>query len=58
MFDVHVYVCVFQPENGDRFAKKGDFIIGNEHIIEIVTKTGLCVKNKTSKMPDINIGPQ
>lgn len=47
-----------KPENGDRFAKKGDFIIGNEHIIEIVTKSSLCVKNKTSKMPDINIGPQ
>lgn len=49
---------IFQPENGDRFTKKGDFVIGNEHIIEIVTKSSLCVKNKTSTMPQVNIGPQ
>ncbi|XP_053408862.1 unconventional myosin-Ib-like isoform X3 [Mercenaria mercenaria] len=47
-----------KPENGDRFAKKGDFIIGNEHIIEIVTKSSLCVKNKTNTMPEISISPQ
>ncbi|XP_060583586.1 unconventional myosin-Ia-like isoform X8 [Ruditapes philippinarum] len=47
-----------KPENGDKFAKKGDFIIGNEHIIEIVTKSSLCLKNKTSKMPEITISPQ
>ena len=44
--------------NGDTFAKKGDFVFGNEHIIEIVTKTCMCVKNKTNKLPEVQIAPQ
>ncbi|KAL4228653.1 Unconventional myosin-Ih [Mactra antiquata] len=47
-----------KPQNGDNFAKKGDFIIGNEHIIEIVTKAALCVRNQTNNMPEIHVGPQ
>lgn len=47
-----------KPENGDTVAKKGDFIIGNEHIIEIVTKCVLLVKNKSNKILDVNIGAQ
>ena len=47
-----------QPENGDAFAKKGDFIIGNEHVIEITTKACLVVKNKTNRMPEVHVGPQ
>jgi len=47
-----------KPENGDTVSKKGDFILGNEHIIEIVTKASLCVKNKTNSLPEIYIGAQ
>lgn len=52
------YFHLFQPENGDSFAKKGDFVFGNEHIIEIVTKASLCVKNITGHMPQVNVAAQ
>ncbi|WAR05372.1 MYO1A-like protein [Mya arenaria] len=47
-----------KPENGDTSAKKGDFVLGNEHIIELVTKLCLCVKNVTNRMPAVNIAAQ
>lgn len=49
---------MFQPDNGDGFAKKGDLILGNDHIIELVTKASLIVKNVTQGLPEIEIAPQ
>ena len=48
----------FQPDNGDSFAKKGDLIFANDHIIEMVTKASLVVKNLTTRLPEIEIAPQ
>lgn len=47
-----------KPDNGDGFAKKGDLILGNDHIIELVTKASLIVKNVTQGLPEIEIAPQ
>ena len=49
---------LLQPDNGDGFAKKGDLILSNDHIIEMVTKASLVVKNITHKMPEIDISSQ
>ena len=48
----------FQPDNGDSFAKKGDLIFANDHIIEMVTKASLVVKNLTTRLPEVEIAPQ
>lgn len=47
-----------KPDNGDSFAKKGDLILSTEHVIEMVTKATLVVKNLTLRLPEIEVAPQ
>lgn len=47
-----------RPENGDMLTKKGDFIMSNEHVIEIVAKTAMLIKNATGQTAKVHIGTQ
>ena len=55
---ITVWLFPLQPDNGDSFAKKGDLIMSTEHVIEMVTKATLLVKNLTLRLPEIEVAPQ
>lgn len=47
-----------RSENGDGFAKKGDLVLSNNQVIEIVAKAAMSIKNTTGENIRLNIGTQ
>lgn len=52
------FCVVLQQDNGDILSKKGDFIFSSDHVIEIVSKAYLLIKNMSEKPPDVVIATQ
>ncbi|XP_064595408.1 unconventional myosin-Ib-like isoform X2 [Liolophura sinensis] len=56
--DKLVFFHLKKQDNGDILSKKGDFIFSSDHVIEIVSKAYLLIKNISEKPPDVIIATQ